>query len=563
MKKIKRSMIIALSILLLSSFAWANNDEYTVEPNFSSNTLTIKGKSTASEQMTIMILEDGTTLENYWSKIPTENIKNDIAVGNGKNFDTVVADPKGVVYYFNDFYTDANGNFSHSVELKETGVYNIYLYSNSNDLKTLSDITFTSSDDYEKKIIELKNAGKDVFITDLADEQTLKMLGLSDKLCNGADAKNTAEILYSSKAKDELSNDFDINVKLYKACAAIDALNKGKDVDLSYLDYAKAKNDAIFDFFDKYSAESEKRIIDYLKNKSIANISELTDDIKEIALLEIVKSPNGYENIKKAFENFKDITNISSPTSNNEVYTKLSGKSFNDISELINAYNAALKEVSSNNSSGGGSSGGSSGGKHSASIVPNVESNQEAETINKNIFDDLDSVPWASEAIINLAVKGVVNGKTESIFAPDDFITRQEFTKLVVAALVTDVEPTEIAFSDVDEDSWAYPYISKAKAAGIINGYSESLFGAEDMITRQDMSVIIYNAAKYKEVKTDGVDNALVFADDADISDYAKEAVYSLKAIGIVNGTDSIHFEPQNNATRAEAAVMIYRLLLK
>ena len=195
--------------------------------------------------------------------------------------------------------------------------------------------------------------------------------------------------------------------------------------------------------------------------------------------------------------------------------------------------------------------------------MPNVESNQEAETINKNIFDDLDSVPWASEAIINLAVKGVVNGKTESIFAPDDFITRQEFTKLVVAALVTDVEPTEIAFSDVDEDSWAYPYISKAKAAGIINGYSESLFGAEDMITRQDMSVIIYNAAKYKEVKTDGVDNALVFADDADISDYAKEAVYSLKAIGIVNGTDSIHFEPQNNATRAEAAVMIYRLLLK
>ncbi len=99
--------------------------------------------------------------------------------------------------------------------------------------------------------------------------------------------------------------------------------------------------------------------------------------------------------------------------------------------------------------------------------------------------------------------------------------------------------------------------------AGLINGYSDTVFGATDLISRQDMAVIIYNAGKYKNVEMADGSSALRFADDAEIAEYAKEAVYTLKAMGIVNGVSDIDFAPTRNATRAEAAVIIYAMLLK
>ena len=116
---------------------------------------------------------------------------------------------------------------------------------------------------------------------------------------------------------------------------------------------------------------------------------------------------------------------------------------------------------------------------------------------------------------------------------------------------------------DYQRDKMFDANYAKAKAAGLINGYSETEFGATDLISRQDMAVIIYNTAVYKGVEVMKAEDALGFGDDGEIADYAKESVYALKAMGIVNGVSDMEFAPLRNATRAEAAVIIHKLLRK
>ena len=230
----------------------------------------------------------------------------------------------------------------------------------------------------------------------------------------------------------------------------------------------------------------------------------------------------------------------------------------------MDEYEDLCGSVSSGGSSGGGG-GSSSGGRGAASGLEVFGSAQEtvAEPMNKNIFDDLDSVPWATDAIVELAAKGVIAGKGDNKFCPEDMVTREEFTKLVAEAFVPEISGAEISFLDVPKDRWSYPFIAKAKAAGLINGYSETEFGATDLISRQDMAVIIYNTAVYKGVEVMKAEDALGFGDDGEIADYAKESVYALKAMGIVNGVSDMEFAPLRNATRAEAAVIIHKLLRK
>jgi len=79
-------------------------------------------------------------------------------------------------------------------------------------------------------------------------------------------------------------------------------------------------------------------------------------------------------------------------------------------------------------------------------------------------------------------------------------------------------------------------------------------------ITRQDMAVIVYNAAKIYGVSLNS-EIANLFEDDDFVAEYAKSAVYALRNGGIVNGKENNSFCPLEYATRAEAAKIIYGLL--
>ena len=167
----------------------------------------------------------------------------------------------------------------------------------------------------------------------------------------------------------------------------------------------------------------------------------------------------------------------------------------------------------------------------------------------------MENFGWAKESVENLYSKGIINGKSDSHFAPEDNVKREEFVQMIVKAFNISAE-AQINFEDTVSDQWYYTSVASAVGAGIINGVSEKEFGIGKEITRQDAAVIAYRAVK----ALDSADTETVFSDNSEISDYASEAVKVMAANGIIKG-DGGRFEPKRGLTRAEAAVIIDRLL--
>jgi len=175
-------------------------------------------------------------------------------------------------------------------------------------------------------------------------------------------------------------------------------------------------------------------------------------------------------------------------------------------------------------------------------------------------FSDIDSVNWAKESINYLLNKNVVSENKEKMFYPDRNVTREEFVKMIILAVGAEEMNAVAEFSDVSEDSWFYPYVASAYKAGLIYGNDKGEFGTGQNITRQDMSVILSRALQLAgyEVLTDDAEQ---FADHDEISDYAVDAIYNMRRLGIMNGVGDNMCSPRSNATRAMAAKMIFDIM--
>ncbi|MDY6313673.1 MAG: S-layer homology domain-containing protein, partial [Clostridia bacterium] len=144
------------------------------------------------------------------------------------------------------------------------------------------------------------------------------------------------------------------------------------------------------------------------------------------------------------------------------------------------------------------------------------------------------------------------------LFDPDRNITRAEFAAIIARALKLSDKKAD--YKDVN-DEWFAPYVGACSEAGIISGY-DGMFRPNDNITRQEMAVIIVNAYSYLEKAgaNGGIDN---FTDKAEIADWAKAAVDTASSVGLISGMGDGTFAPSANATRAQAASIVKRLLDK
>jgi hypothetical protein len=136
---------------------------------------------------------------------------------------------------------------------------------------------------------------------------------------------------------------------------------------------------------------------------------------------------------------------------------------------------------------------------------------------------------------------------------------------MVVRALNLNETSVQTPFTDVPLGSWYRDAISSAYAAGLVKGVTESGFAPDKEITREQMTVLIMRAGKYASeggIKETGSEDSLSFADASSISDWAVKDIIAAVRAGIVNGRTANTFAPQDQATRAEAAVMMKRLLL-
>ncbi|MGS0745229.1 Ig-like domain-containing protein [Syntrophomonas erecta subsp. sporosyntropha] len=156
---------------------------------------------------------------------------------------------------------------------------------------------------------------------------------------------------------------------------------------------------------------------------------------------------------------------------------------------------------------------------------------------------------WAEQTIQNMVDNGIVAGNPDGTFKPEGKITRAEFATLLVKAYK--LSGSGKVFADTSSH-WAKDYIAIASANSIVNGYNDGEFGPNDLITREQTAVMIVKAAQLEPSNA-----TLSFADSAKISTWASNAVAAAYANQIIKGLPDGRFAPQDNATRAQAVVVI------
>ena len=175
------------------------------------------------------------------------------------------------------------------------------------------------------------------------------------------------------------------------------------------------------------------------------------------------------------------------------------------------------------------------------------------------IFTDLHEYPWAKDAVTALYERGIVKGYGDGSFGGGNMVSRADYVVMLMRSCGKTAEIKD-NFADVQKSDYFYNEIGAAKALGYISGTGDNTFFPKSNISRQDMAVIAYRVLKAEgKIETASRSEAL-FSDGASVGDYAKEAVASLSKAGIINGYQDGTFAPLANATRAETAVMIYRI---
>lgn len=305
-----------------------------------------------------------------------------------------------------------------------------------------------------------------------------------------------------------------------------------------------------------------KKPLTYKQFKAIAD---------EMIVLAGVRNSENYSQTESIIANSLDITGIdlglyNTLKSKKSVNVAISGKEYSDADELKDAFDDAVADARRNESRPSTGGGGGGGGGGSAAIKSDmgkmemdavIPTKEEAELM-KSSFSDLEGFGWAEAAIYSLREKGIVNGKTADTFEPAANITRAEFAKLVVKAFELKRTGLDMSFKDVNATDWFFEAVMAAYENGVINGIGEGEFAPSKNITRQDAAVILYRAAEKKGISLKG---AKLFADSDEISEYAVNAVSVFGANGIINGFEDGSFAPFEEITRAQAAVVINKLL--
>ncbi len=354
----------------------------------------------------------------------------------------------------------------------------------------------------------------------------------------------------------------------------VQKLNEGKCENIfpALEDMFNYNDESISGFYDLEfvrNTEFQENVTKKVSERGIDSEEEFFEHLEEAFFLAACEIEGNTAAIKDIIAHLGNEGKIDVKTNNvkEKVYQKIPSYSYDSYNELEEKFTDLVNSDKSSGSVGGSGSGGSGGRKNNvisgitsyeSSVVPKSEP---VEDMHVFAFNDLDSVEWAQTAISALATKGVLRGKTEGMFYPNDHVTREEFAKMVVEALEIQAENGEMNFSDVQTGAWYYDYVLKAKTSGVVNGIGDGLFGTGEKITRQDLVVMAYRAAKNSGTVFLEYDGKFKFSDDAQIADYAKEAVYTLRANEVINGIDKKTFAPNAFATRAEAAKILYLLI--
>ncbi|WP_079909655.1 S-layer homology domain-containing protein [Paenibacillus sp. 32352] len=174
---------------------------------------------------------------------------------------------------------------------------------------------------------------------------------------------------------------------------------------------------------------------------------------------------------------------------------------------------------------------------------------------------------WAQSYIDLLANKLVIDGVTDTTFEPERSITRAEFAALVVRALGLDQNKGASSFKDVASTDWFSSVVATAVNAKIIDGYEDNTFRPNQPINREELAAMVVRALAYAgakpDVSSDRQAQLLAKFSDSNQIVWAQQEMAEAIEAGIVDGMTDTTIAPTKQATRAQSAAMLKRLLTK
>lgn len=524
--------------------------------------------------------------------VPSEN--------EGELVSCMIYSPVGELIYAGEITTNEDGYFCFEVSINQEDVPvsgNLKIKLGADDFDGVyenNEVYFPVMNDRINIVTKIKNASKTElaeilkeaqqelslnftpFVELINDEKTLAEL--SDRIYSVRDDIPAVSTSDSEQEKGKKISEAQNIIKQQSVLLAMQEKNTelfSDSPDLLYDDvmqYSSVDSDGvtIYEIYrSEVSDDGKKEIIKALSGNNYKNVSDMLEDFKKAVMLQGLKNPKnkGVGHVAKILtkDNAKatdiDISEYLALNSKSEANSYIANMNITTLEDVIK-YIDTLDDEKKGSSSSGGSSGGSYGG--GVTIIPTEpvadqeEIKAENEKNNQNtLYVDMAESHWAYSKILELTEKGIVNGKGNGRFAPEESITRAEFVKILCVAMGISTDKITDKFTDVKAEDWYAPYVSAALKAGIIKGVSQTEFGADANITRQDICTII---ARLEDTLTE---YELTFEDALTISEYAKTAVSYLYELGVINGFEDNTFRPQASATRAQAAVIICNYLNK
>ena len=177
------------------------------------------------------------------------------------------------------------------------------------------------------------------------------------------------------------------------------------------------------------------------------------------------------------------------------------------------------------------------------------------------VFTDVKETDWFYESVMTAFKKGLMNGVSETEFAPDTTLTRAMLVTILYRAEGEPATNRSIPFADIEMGSYYANAVIWAAQNGIVNGTTETTFAPDSNITREQVAAILYRYAIYKGMDAVDLSENLNFADSDDVSEYAISALNWATGCGLVTGYEDNTLRPLANTTRAEAATLLQRFI--
>ncbi|MDR2939809.1 MAG: S-layer homology domain-containing protein [Clostridiales bacterium] len=175
-------------------------------------------------------------------------------------------------------------------------------------------------------------------------------------------------------------------------------------------------------------------------------------------------------------------------------------------------------------------------------------------------FEDVPAGAEYFEDVLYVYNEGIMDGVTPKLFNPGGALTRGvSVNALYRIAGSPDTSNLANPFNDVVEGGLYSDAVKWAAANQVISGYGDSKFGPEDSITRQDFGVMALKCLYLLNTDIVLTQQYIMFDDEADIMDYAKNAAQDIIKLGIIKTTENNAFNPQGNITRADAASIFHK----